>query len=526
MLRLEFCRVLRPATSPQSRQRLPVTLMPLRATTCKVFDVAVVGAGFGGLGAAYSLAEQGARVVLLESLNYPGGCASTFSRDGYRFEAGATLFSGLLPHQLFGRILAKHAPEVCIDYLDPLVELRTPDLRLPVAASREQFIADMIARDPQRAAGITAFFAQQKRVADALWALFDDPSLLPPLDLTVLARHASRVATYLPLLPLVGRPLGQVMRDHGIEPGCALHTFLRGVCQITVQCDAAEAEAPFALAALDYYFRGTGHVRGGIGALAEAMLRAIQAEGGHVQLATRVRSIARDPDGFRLQTRRGEVQAKRVVLNLLPQQARTLLGFEPGTLPKLDKLAARVESGWGAVMLYRVVTPELGADDTAHHLELITDPSAPFEAGNHVFVSMSGARDEGRCPEGQRTLTASTHVAASELRQLDDSARARHIAEIQDRMRSTITGLAPELTKHVVHELTASPRTFERFTGRAEGLVGGIPRRAGLGHYAHLGPFSPVEGVYLAGDSVFPGQSTFATTLGGARIAAAIARER
>ena len=50
------------------------------------YDVAVVGAGFGGLGAALRCAEHGARVLLLESLTYPGGCASTFMRGGASFD--------------------------------------------------------------------------------------------------------------------------------------------------------------------------------------------------------------------------------------------------------------------------------------------------------------------------------------------------------------------------------------------------------------------------------------------------------
>ena len=59
------------------------------------YDAIVIGAGFGGLGAALTLAESGLKVGLLEALNYPGGCASTFKRRGYAFESGATLFSGV-----------------------------------------------------------------------------------------------------------------------------------------------------------------------------------------------------------------------------------------------------------------------------------------------------------------------------------------------------------------------------------------------------------------------------------------------
>jgi phytoene dehydrogenase-like protein len=41
----------------------------------EVVDALVVGAGFGGLGAALSLAERGAWVVIYEALKYPGGHA-------------------------------------------------------------------------------------------------------------------------------------------------------------------------------------------------------------------------------------------------------------------------------------------------------------------------------------------------------------------------------------------------------------------------------------------------------------------
>ena len=44
-------------------------------------------------------AESGAQTLLLEAVKYPGGCASTFQRKGYHFEAGATLFSGFAEGQ-------------------------------------------------------------------------------------------------------------------------------------------------------------------------------------------------------------------------------------------------------------------------------------------------------------------------------------------------------------------------------------------------------------------------------------------
>src|SRR5512132_396840 len=180
-------------------------------------DAVVIGAGFGGLGAALSLAERGARVAIVESLAYPGGCASTFRRGGYRFEAGATLFSGLAPDQLFGDWIAHHRLDVTVDWLDPLVELRSPALRLSVGRDRDAFIEALASLPGAPAAQIRAFFAYQRRIADTLWSVFDDPAMLPPLSARAFLRHVARVPRYTALLPLLGRPLSAVLARFDVK---------------------------------------------------------------------------------------------------------------------------------------------------------------------------------------------------------------------------------------------------------------------------------------------------------------------
>lgn len=50
------------------------------------YDAIVIGAGLGGLGAGLELARGGARVLLLEQHNLPGGCATSFVRGRFEFE--------------------------------------------------------------------------------------------------------------------------------------------------------------------------------------------------------------------------------------------------------------------------------------------------------------------------------------------------------------------------------------------------------------------------------------------------------
>lgn len=491
------------------------------------YDVAVVGAGFGGLACALSLAERGARVALFERLTYPGGCASTFSRRGWQFEAGATLFSGFGQGQLFGRWIDRFDLPVTFEAIDPVVEMRSDAFTLPIPRDRRTLVrrfAELKGVSKEAACKVESFFAHQKRIADGLWALFDDPSLLPPFSVKALGRHLMRSPEYLPLIPLLGRSLGDLLEQRGLQHVQPVRTYLDAVCQITVQTDAARAEAPFALAATDYFFRGTGHIRGGIGQLARSLSDAIEGLEGDVFFADAVQQLRPWEGAWTVTSRRREVRARTVVANLLPRALADLLDCDLEACPELGELSESVQKGWGAAMLYLGLEPEADVPEAAHHFELIDDSSRPFIEGNHVFCSVSSADEAAeRTPNGGRTVTCSTHIPMAEMPD-GEAARADYVAAVQETMRQTIRRRAPEIAEAVVLEMPASPRTFQRFTGRPEGYVGGIPREAGLHNYQDIVPRPIRDGLYLVGDSVFPGQSTLACALGGVKVADVLER--
>lgn len=484
----------------------------------------MIGAGFGGLGTALRLAELGADVVLCETLRYPGGCASTFTRNGYRFEAGATLFSGLGEGQLFSEWNRKWELGVRFETLDPLVELRTANWSLAIPPDPHAFQERMAQLPGADADALRKFFGTQRAVAGALWKLFEDPSLLPPLTASSILRHLGRSASYAPVIRWMGRSLSEVVAHHGLRGWEPLRTYLDAVSQITVQASSDEAEAPFAMAAADYFFRGTGHVHGGIGSLAWALVDAIRRAGGRVSLANRVKSIRRTHGRWRVETRQGDIETPSVVANMLPHSLSKMMS------PPLDDMLVdvrrAVEDGWGAAMLYLVMDRSALEREEAHHLQLIDDAGAPLREGNHVFCSISSAEEKDRAPQGQRTATISTHVPMRALRELPPDEQGEYIEQIQHRMRDTIRRRAPRLLEGACFEMTASPRTFERFTGRHHGYVGGVPRRVGLRHYRPraLWPREAERGLYLVGDSVLLGQSTLAVALGGVKTAELIAR--
>jgi phytoene dehydrogenase-like protein len=457
-------------------------------------DVLVIGSGFGGLGAALELSAAGRSVILLEAMKYPGGCASTHTRRGVRFESGATLINGLGPGQLFRRWLDRWDVRVQADPLDPVMLQVTAAASVPLRPTREGWLDALIAAG-EPADGARRFLEIQGRIAKPLWELFDQPELLPPLGVASLAGWVARSPRLLPALPSVGRPMSAVLDRAGVGPGL-LRTLVDRLCQITVQCGADEAESIFAIGALDGFFRGAVHLDGGVGVLADALVECVRRAGGQVQFGQRVVRLEPDAGGWRVEANHGTWRARQVVANLPPGDVDRLLG---GPMPSPSP------GSWGAVMLYRQLAP--GLPPEAGHLQLIGDGRTD---GLSVYASISAAHED----RGARTLVASSPIGLP--------ASQADVERVQAVMRRTIEVFAPWLHAATVEEWTASPRTFARFTGRSTGEVGGLPRRAGRSAYAGLFPRPVRPGLWVVGDSVLYGPSMLSTAIGGHRVAAAV----
>src|SRR5687768_9035633 len=77
---------------------------------------AVIGAGIAGIATAIRLQTKGFQVTVFETNTYPGGKLSAFEQQGYRFDAGPSLFT--MPHlvdELF--TLAGRHPKDYFEYI-------------------------------------------------------------------------------------------------------------------------------------------------------------------------------------------------------------------------------------------------------------------------------------------------------------------------------------------------------------------------------------------------------------------------
>jgi phytoene dehydrogenase-like protein len=88
-------------------------------------------------------------------------------------------------------------------------------------------------------------------------------------------------------------------------------------------------------------------------------------------------------------------------------------------------------------------------------------------------------------------------------------------AQIGPEVIAAIRASVPELCDlNPLRYEIGTPRTFRRYTSRADGMVGGIPLDRRIFPWSYPRPTTPFEGLYTIGDNVFPGQGIPGVVLG------------
>jgi C-3',4' desaturase CrtD len=472
----------------------------------------VVGAGIGGLTAAALLARRGYEVRVFDQALVPGGCASTFQRRGFTFDVGATQVAGLEPGGIHYQIFTElDIPLPLATPCDPACAVYLPGEDTPISVwrDRDQWHQERLQQFP----GSQPFWQLLQTLFEASWRFQGRDPVLPPRNSWDVAQLLTAVRPdTLITAPFLFSTVGQVLQMLGLAGDHRLKTFLDMQLKLYSQVNADETALLYAATALGVSQAPLGlyHLQGSMQVLSDRLAAALTRDGGKLLMRHTVEHIHLHqgrPAGVTVRNQKtGESwqeSADQVIANVTVQNLVQLLGQAAPS--GYQRRVQSLPDASGAFVVYLGVDQAAIPNGCPPHLQFLYDYDGPIGEHNSLFVSVSRPGD-GRAPEGQATIIASSFTDLQQWQQPDTyAALKQQYTQTAISRLGEFFDLRPE---HLIHVEASTPRTFERFTGRDRGAVGGLGMRLST-----FGPFgfatrTPIPGLWLVGDSAHPGEGT------------------
>jgi len=474
------------------------------------YDVIVIGAGCGGITAGALLAKQGRKTLVLEQSGRVGGCCSTFEREGYRFDVGATILELIAPMEsAFGMLGTTFREEVDLEPCDPVYNVIFEDgSRLTYPSSIEEK-AEIISRiSPEDGKSWLEYARYFQGFLDTVMSGFYVSPANNMVDMTKMLLKAPRLARY---FPLFAHNFEDVIRKYFKNDRVQQSIYYPGFF-----CGLPPALAPGMFGFLSYSeHAGVWYPRGGMVRIPEALQRCGERFGLEVRTGQRVDKVIvrnRRAEGVVLADG-SEITAPVIVSNI---NAKVLYLEKIGEehLPWLARVGMnshRLSATAPVINVGLDWRPPLDA----HHTILTT----PMEKLNQYWF---GRMEKGLLPEGQFGLacfpTFSDDSMAPEghhvlniilagpygLKELDWEKDKRAYGERQLEMLSE--SLIPGLADHVKVMEVITPRDYERHLLMPEGAFLGLDMDLTASTVFRPAARSrSIKGLYLAGGSTHPG---------------------
>ncbi|KGG15012.1 MULTISPECIES: carotenoid isomerase [unclassified Prochlorococcus] len=488
-----------------------------------LWDVIVIGSGIGGLVTATQLAAKGARVLVLERYTIPGGSSGAFNRNGYKFDVGASMIFGF-GEKGYTNLLTRALADVgqrCETIPDPTqLTYHLPEGDdITVDRDYDQFISHLVSHFPHEEKGIKAFYKVCWQVFNCLDSMpllsIEDPAYLAkvffkaPLSCLGLAR-------WLPF------NVGEVARKYITDQKLLSFIDLECFCWSVMPAK----KTPMINGGMvfsDRHAGGINYPKGGVGVIAETLVKGLEANGGKILYKARVTKVileGKKAVGVKLSTGE-ELQSNIIVSNATRwdtfggEGVKEPLVEEEYTPQPEKKWRNRYKPSPSFLSIHLGVKEDcIPKGSHCHHLILNEWEKMESEQGV-VFISIPTLLDKSLAPKGHHIIHAFTPSSMAEWKRLDPPTYAKKKALACDRLITKIEQVFPGVKELITHQEIGTPRSHRRFLGRHNGSYGPIPAMRLPGLLPMPFNSTAIESLYCVGDSCFPGQGLNAVAFSG-----------
>jgi phytoene desaturase len=474
------------------------------------YDVIVIGGGLGGLSSGALLARQGRRVLVLEQSGQVGGCCSTFEKDGFHFDVGASIVEIIQPiEKVFKMLGAKLQEEMDLISCDPIMTyLFENGKRITYPLSAEKTGEEIRKISPTDGARWAEFCAFSQDLMDVTLDTFFSEPASTMQDMAALIHKNPRFLKFLPtFMTSYQSVLEKYFKNETVLKTMAYQAFYFGL-------PPALVPGPYAMVPYTEHV-GIYYPRGGMIQIPLALQRLGEKFGMELRLNTRATKVIVERNQVRgVRLADGTVLTCRQVVSNI--NARTLylklIGAEH--LPSMALRGLRsYDYSISVPMVYIGLDYEPPLD--AHHSIFAVSPDemnrqyfeyirkGKLAKKNFGLVCWSTHTDPSLAPQGCHILNVIPEGGYYLSDTTWDEEKPRFIERtIENLSKKAIPGLK----EHVVAADCVTPLDFERKLLLPEGAIYSFQQD--LPAQAVFRPSAKskvISGLYLAGSSTHPG---------------------
>jgi len=470
------------------------------------YDVIIIGAGMGGLSVGAFLAREGKKVLVLEKHDKPGGYLTSFTRENYTFDCGIFHLNEMGENQTIPQFIRYWGSNISAKKIHYKLKYFIGNKEFSIDGRNAQ--DDLIGYFPAGKRTIEKFFSISAKTMDEMLSRGAPKA---PYEMSFSEKMCFGMRSFFKMptfMKYASKQSAKILKD--LFKDKTLANIILGYYPTYSLIFLAHVWGWEKMKRGENYYP-----EGGMQAIPNASVKAIEKKGGEIMLKTEVEKIiVKNKIAVGVKCSDGNEFYSDIVISNAPIH-HTLYKLLDG-VPDFDQLRAKIKKRevFPSVMLNFVGVDEKYDFKGVNHFIFLDENILGIEEGDLTPQNCPIFLIVPPKPEGQKdhsVLIPAFLPYECERFWLTDNGKIRgeKYYKLKEEVKDIIIErvckkLGEDFRKAIKYSLASTPLTFERYTYNERGSIMGWKMDA-KNYGKYVPQTTPVENLYLVGQWVFPG---------------------